>query len=88
MLVLVQSCIDNNSDVEPQASEEIRTRRVKIKARRHRQRDTTCKSPFVQLCVSKYKRLIEEETHVVDYVFDESKNPKLVPNHKFSKYCS
>ena len=37
MLVLVQSCIDNNADVEPQASEEIRTRRVKIKACCHRQ---------------------------------------------------
>ena len=47
-----------------------------------------CKSPFVQLCVSKYKRLTKEETHVADYVFDESKNPRLVTNHKFSKYCS
>ena len=47
-----------------------------------------CKSPFVQLCVSKYKRLTEEETYVVDYVFNEQKNPRLVPNHKFSKYCS
>ena len=71
-----------------QASEEIRPQRVKMKACCHRQRAVVCKSPFVQLCVSKYKRLIEEETHVVDYVFDESKNPKLVPNHKFSKCCS
>ena len=37
MLVLVQSCMDNNADVAPQTSEEIRPRRVKIKARRHRQ---------------------------------------------------
>ena len=37
MLVLVQSCMDNNANVAPQASEEIRPRRVKIKARRHRQ---------------------------------------------------
>ncbi|RVW95163.1 hypothetical protein CK203_025501 [Vitis vinifera] len=75
MLVLVQSCMDNNADVAPQALEEIRPRRVKIKIRRHRQQAAACKSPFVQLCVSKYKRLTEEETHVVDYVFDESKDP-------------
>ncbi|RVW75285.1 hypothetical protein CK203_055358 [Vitis vinifera] len=31
MLVLVQSCMDNNADVVPQASEEIRPRRVKMK---------------------------------------------------------
>ena len=37
MLVLVQLCMDNNADVAPQASEDIRPRRVKIKARRHRQ---------------------------------------------------
>ncbi|KAL6345420.1 hypothetical protein AAG906_015903 [Vitis piasezkii] len=43
----------------------------KMKSHRHRQRVTACKSHFVQLCVSKYKRLIEEETHVTDYVFDE-----------------
>ncbi|RVW67579.1 hypothetical protein CK203_063010 [Vitis vinifera] len=48
--------------------------RVKMKVRRHRQRAAACKSPFVQLCVSKYKRL-KEETHVADYVFDESKDP-------------
>nr|CAN74629.1 hypothetical protein VITISV_037488 [Vitis vinifera] len=71
MLVLVQSCIDKNADVEPQASEEIRPQRVKMKAHRHRQRAVACKSPFVQLCVSKYKMLTEEETHVADYVFDE-----------------
>ena len=59
-----------------------------MKARRHRQQADVCKSPFVQLCVSKYKRLTEEETHIADYVFDKSKNPKLVPNHKFSKCCS
>nr|CAN75998.1 hypothetical protein VITISV_019162 [Vitis vinifera] len=75
-LVLVQSCMDNNADVAPQASEEIRPRRVKIKVRRHRQRAAACKSPFIQLCVSKYKRLTEEETHVADYVFDESKDPR------------
>ncbi|RVW84477.1 hypothetical protein CK203_041299 [Vitis vinifera] len=75
MLVLVQSCMDNSADVAPQASEEIRPQRVKIKVRRHRQRAAACKSPFVQLCVSKYKRLTEEETHVADYVFDESKDP-------------
>ncbi|KAL6340516.1 hypothetical protein AAG906_006181 [Vitis piasezkii] len=44
MLVLVQSCMDNNADVAPQASKEIRPRR--------------------------------EETHVADYVFDESKDPR------------
>ncbi|KAJ9692832.1 hypothetical protein PVL29_011767 [Vitis rotundifolia] len=88
MLVLVQSSMENNADVTPQAPEEIRPRRVKMKARRHRQRAAACKSPFVQFCVSKYKRLTEEETHVADYVFDESKDPRLVPNHKFSKYCS
>lgn len=88
MLVLVQSCMNTNVDVAPQASEEIRPRRVKMKVRRHRQRAAACKSPFVQLCVSKYKRLTEEETHVADYVFDESKDPRLVPNHTFSKYCS
>ena len=88
MLVLVQSCMNNNVDVAPQASEEIRPQRVKMKVRRHRQRAAACKSPFVQLCVSKYKRLTEEETHVADYVFDESKDPRLVPNHTFSKYCS
>ena len=49
-----------------------------MKARRHRQRAPACKSPFVQLCVSKYKRLTEEETHVADYMFDESKDPRLV----------
>ena len=87
-LVLVQSCMDNNADVAPQASEEIQPRRVKIKVRRHRQRAVACKSPFVQLCVSKYKRLTEEETHVADYVFDESKDLRLVTNHMFSKYCS
>ena len=38
MLVLVQSCMDNNADVAPQAFDEIRPRRVKIKVRRHRQR--------------------------------------------------
>ncbi|KAL6331955.1 hypothetical protein AAG906_020306 [Vitis piasezkii] len=75
MLVLVQSCMNNNVDVAPQASEEIRPQRVKMKVRRHRQRAAACKSPFVQLCVSKYKRLTEEETHVADYVFDESKDP-------------
>ena len=37
MLVLVQLCMDNNADVAPQASEDIRPRRLKIKARRHRQ---------------------------------------------------
>ena len=88
MLVLVQLCMDNNADVTPQALEEIRPQRVKMKARRHRQRAPACKSPFVQLCVSKYKRLTEKETHVADYVFDESKDPRLVPNHTFSKYCS
>ena len=88
MLVLVQLCMNNNADVKPQALEEIRPQRVKMKVRRHRQRAAACKSPFVQLCVSKYKRLTEEETHVADYVFDESKNPRLVPNHKFSKYYS
>ena len=88
MLVLVQSCMNNNVDVAPQASEEIRPQRVKMKVRRHRQRAVACKSPFVQLCVSKYKRLMEEETHVADHVFDESKDPRLVPNHTFSKYCS
>ncbi|KAJ9682696.1 hypothetical protein PVL29_018592 [Vitis rotundifolia] len=61
---------------------------VKMKARRHRQQAAACKSPFVQFCVSKYKRLMEEKTHVADYVFDESKDPRLVLNHKFSKYCS
>ncbi|XP_034686698.1 uncharacterized protein LOC117915249 [Vitis riparia] len=55
MLVLVHSCMDNNVDVAPQGSEEIRPRRVKMKVRRH--------------------RLTEEETHVADYVFDESKDP-------------
>ncbi|XP_059598708.1 uncharacterized protein LOC132255079 [Vitis vinifera] len=75
MLVLVQSCMNNNVDVAPQASEEIRPQRVKMKVRRHRQRAAACKSHFVQLCVSKYKRLTEEETHVADYVFDESKDP-------------
>ncbi|RVW32318.1 hypothetical protein CK203_078989 [Vitis vinifera] len=75
MLVLVQLCMDNSADVVPQASEEIRPQRVKIKVRRHRQQATACKSHFVQLCVSKYKRLTEEETHVADYVFDESKDP-------------
>ncbi|KAJ9703185.1 hypothetical protein PVL29_004814 [Vitis rotundifolia] len=88
MLVLMQSSMENNADVTPQAPEEIRPRRVKMKARRHRQRAAACKSPFVQFCVSKYKRLTEEETYVADYVFDESKDPRLVPNHKFSKYCS
>eukprot|EP00261_Vitis_vinifera_P033153 XP_019074396.1 PREDICTED: uncharacterized protein LOC104878850 [Vitis vinifera] len=88
MLVLVQSCMNNNVDVAPQASEEIRPQRVKMKVRHHRQRAAACKSPFVQLCVSKYKRLTEEETHVADYVFDESNDPRLVPNHTFSKYCS
>ena len=88
MLVLVQSCMDNNANVAPQASEEIPPRRVKIKVCRHRQRAAACKSPFVQLCVSKYKRLTEEETHVADYVFDESKDLRLVTNHMFSKYCS
>ncbi|KAL6316675.1 hypothetical protein AAG906_019588 [Vitis piasezkii] len=53
MLVLVQSCMNNNVDTM----------------------NNVCKSPFVQLCVSKYKRLTEEETHVADYVFDESKDP-------------
>ncbi|RVW68679.1 hypothetical protein CK203_063396 [Vitis vinifera] len=48
MLVLVQLCMDNNADVAPQAFDEIRPRRVKIK----------------------------EETHVADYVFDESKDPR------------
>ena len=67
MLVLVQSCMNNNVDVAPQALEEIRPQRVKMKARRHRQRAPACKSPFVQLCVSKYKRLTKEETHIVDY---------------------
>ena len=80
--------MDNNADVAPQALEEIRPRRVKVKVHRHRQRAAACKSLFVQLCVSKYKRLTGEETHVADYVFDESKDPRLVPNHKFSKYCS
>ena len=47
MLVLVQSCMDNNMDVAPQASEEIRPRRVKIKVRRHSQRVAASKSPFV-----------------------------------------
>ncbi|XP_059596065.1 uncharacterized protein LOC104880029 isoform X2 [Vitis vinifera] len=46
-----------------------------MKVRRHRQRAAVCKLPFVQLCVSKFKRLTEEETHVADYVFDESKDP-------------
>ncbi|KAL6331665.1 hypothetical protein AAG906_014315 [Vitis piasezkii] len=62
MLVLVQSCMDNNADA------------------------TSVQVTFVQLCVSKYKRLIEEETHVADYVFDSSKDLRLVPNHTFSKY--
>ncbi|RVX19113.1 hypothetical protein CK203_008566 [Vitis vinifera] len=75
MLVLVQSCMNTNVDVAPQALEEIRPRRVKMKVCRHRQQAAACKSPFVQLCVSKYKRLTEEETHVTDYVFDESKDP-------------
>ena len=88
MLVLVQLCLGNNVDVAPQTSEEIRPQKVKMKACRHRQRAAACKLPFAQLCVSKYKRLTKEETHVADYVFDESKNPRLVPNHKFSKYCS
>ncbi|RVW61399.1 hypothetical protein CK203_032054 [Vitis vinifera] len=76
MLVLVQSCMNTNVNVAPQASEEIRPRRVKMKVRRHRQRAVAYKSPFVQLCVSKYKRLTEEKTHVADYVFDESKDPR------------
>ena len=88
MLVSVQSCGDNNKDVKPQALEEIRPRRVKIKACHHRQRAVVCKSLFIQFCVSKYKRLNEEETYIANYVFDDSKNPRSVPNHKFIKHCS
>ena len=83
MLVLVQSCMNTNVNVAPQASEEIWPRRIKMKVRHHRQRVAACKSPFVQ-----YKRLTKEETHVAEYVFDESKDPRLVLNHTFSKYCS
>ena len=88
MLMSVQSCGDNNKDVKPQALEEIRPRRVKIKACHHRQRAAVCKSLFIQFCVSKYKRLNEEETYIANYVFDDSKNPRSVPNHKFIKHCS
>ena len=88
MLMSVQSCGDNNKDVKPQALEEIRPRRVKIKACHHRQRAVVCKSLFIQFCVSKYKRLNEEETYIANYVFDDSKNPRSVPNHKFIKHCS
>ncbi|KAL6327413.1 hypothetical protein AAG906_019726 [Vitis piasezkii] len=61
MLVLVQSCMNNNVDIAPQASRNTTTK-SKMKVRRHRQRAAA---------------LTEEETHVVDYVFDESKDPRL-----------
>ena len=47
-----------------------------------------CKSPFVKFCVSIYKKLNEEKTLVVDYVFDESSDPRSIRNHKFNKHCS
>ena len=87
MLVSMQSWVYNNVNVEPQAVKEIRPRRIKIKACCHRQQADVCKSYFVQYCVSKYKRLNEEEIHVADYVFDESRDPRWVWNQKFSKHC-
>ncbi|KAL6348126.1 hypothetical protein AAG906_039281 [Vitis piasezkii] len=64
----------SNEDPFTWATQYVGVSASKMKVRHHRQR-AACKSPFVQLCVSKYKRLTEEETYVANYVFDESKYP-------------
>ena len=50
-------------------------RKKNTRGRRVRYCGQTCKSPFLDFCLSKYSRLTHSETTIADYIFDETKDP-------------